>query len=219
MKVTGEAILHAPVERVWQALNDPAVLVRTIPGCHRLEETGPDQYAMTVVAGVASIKGLYQGNVRLTDQDPPSSFVLRADGAGGPGTVDAYVTVRLRETDGATRLDYDADATVGGTIAGVGQRVLAGVARRTANDFFAAIDAELTGAELTGAAPAAPPAQAAEPVPARGGEEAAAPRVFTAPAGGIVRGGGASAASFLAGGLVALAGVLVGWLIGRGSRR
>ena len=63
MKVSGEATLHAPVDKVWVALNDPGVLVRTIPGCERLEATGPDSYQMVVTAGVASIKGTYAGEV------------------------------------------------------------------------------------------------------------------------------------------------------------
>ena len=85
MKVTGSATLHAPREQVWAALNDPAVLVRTIPGCHQLEEVGPDTYRMTLTAGVASIKGTYQGDVALTDQEQPGAFTLRASGAGAPG--------------------------------------------------------------------------------------------------------------------------------------
>lgn len=133
MKVTGSAVLHAPRDKVWQALNDPAVLVRTIPGCHQLEAVGPDAYRMTLSAGVASIKGTYQGDVRLSDQQEPESFLMRASGAGGPGTISADVIVRLaEESDGVTRLDYDADAVVGGMIGGVGQRVLAGVAKKTA---------------------------------------------------------------------------------------
>src|SRR3954454_8961104 len=143
MKVAGQATLHAPIERVFSALNDPAVLVRTIPGCQQLEATGPDAYAMTVTAGVASIKGTYAGTVRLEDLQPPSSFVLRASGAGAPGTVSAEVSVRLTEQDGGTRLDYDADAVVGGVIGGFGQRMLAGVAKKLAGEFFAAVDQEL----------------------------------------------------------------------------
>ena len=77
MKVAGSATLDASRDAVWQALNDPAVLVRSIPGCQRLEETGADAYAMTVAAGVASIKGTYQGQVALSDQQPPQTFVLR----------------------------------------------------------------------------------------------------------------------------------------------
>src|SRR3954454_21151239 len=107
MKVAGQATLHAPIERVFQALNDPAVLVRTIPGCQQLESTGPDAYAMTVTAGVASIKGTYAGSVQLAELQPPNSFLLRASGAGAPGTVSAEVSVRLSERDGATHLDYD----------------------------------------------------------------------------------------------------------------
>ena len=145
VKVTGSATLNAPREDVWKALNDPAVLVRTIPGCQQLEEVGPDSYRMTITAGVASIKGTYQGDVSLTDQHQPGSFMLRASGAGAPGTVSADVKVSLSETDGVTRLDYDADAVVGGMIGGVGQRVLSGVAKKTAGEFFQAVEDVLTG--------------------------------------------------------------------------
>jgi hypothetical protein len=134
---------------VWAALNDPAVLVRTIPGCERLETTGPDAYAMTVTAGVASIKGTYAGKVALSDQQHPSSFVMKASGAGGPGTVSADVRVSLAEVDGATRLTYDADAIVGGVIGGVGQRMLTGVAKKMAGEFFGNVDDVLTGREPT----------------------------------------------------------------------
>src|SRR6185437_4009799 len=96
------ATLHAPAERVWAALNDPAILVRTIPGCEQLETVGPDKYRMTITAGVASIKGTYLGDVELTDPQPPNSFVLKASGTGAPGTVNADVTVRLEETGGGT---------------------------------------------------------------------------------------------------------------------
>ena len=126
MKVTGSATLHAPREKVWAALQDPAVLVRTIPGCQQLEEVGPDAYRMTILAGVASIKGAYTGDVALTDPDEPTAFTLRASGAGAPGTVSADVRVTLSEAGDGTRLDYDADAIVGGMIGGVGQRVLTG---------------------------------------------------------------------------------------------
>ncbi|MET0640957.1 MAG: carbon monoxide dehydrogenase subunit G, partial [Jiangellaceae bacterium] len=169
MKVTGSAVLHAPRERVWSALQDPAVLVRTIPGCQQLEQVGPDTYRATVMAGVASIKGTYSGDVRLTDQAEPDSFVLHASGAGAPGTVNADVRVTLADADGgATQLDYDADAVVGGVIGGVGQRMIVGVAKKTAGEFFAAVDDVLTGREER---------ILREPSVATG----TAPEVFTAP--------------------------------------
>ena len=78
MKVSGTATLNAPPERVWAALNDPAVLVRTIPGCEQLEAVGTDRYRMTVTAGIASIKGSYLGDVELADHEPFTAFTLRA---------------------------------------------------------------------------------------------------------------------------------------------
>jgi len=208
MKVSGTAVLHAPRDKVWAALNDPAVLVRTIPGCQQLEQVGPDAYRATVTAGVASIKGTYSGDVRLSDQTEPDSFVMHASGAGPPGTVSADVRVTLADADdGATRLEYDADAIVGGVIGGVGQRMLAGVAKKTAGEFFSAVDDVLTGrADL---APIAP--TAAGPA---GASAAAAPAVYTAPQRqrqavpvGVVLG------AVVVGALIALAGVLIGWLI------
>lgn len=210
MKVTGSAVLHAPRDKVWQALNDPAVLVRTIPGCHQLEAVGPDAYRMTLSAGVASIKGTYQGDVRLSDQQEPESFLMRASGAGGPGTISADVIVRLaEESDGVTRLDYDADAVVGGMIGGVGQRVLAGVAKKTAGEFFQAVDDVLTGKSATALAE----------VPAAGGGDP--PAVFQRqPAAGVAIPGGAFLQGAVFGAVTALAGALVGgWLAGRPAAR
>ena len=220
MKVSGSATLHAPVERVYQALNDPAVLVRTIPGCERLERAGEDAYKMTVTAGVASVRGTYAGDVRIADQQPPNAFVLKASGAGAPGTVAADVQVRLEPgDDGTTVLSYDADAVVGGMIGGVGQRMLAGVAKRTAGDFFAAVDQVLTGAAPAEAVAGAVPAEAGGGQPAAAGA-GAAPQVFTAPprrhAGPP---GGELAAGVVLGAAAALLGVLVGgWVARRAAR-
>jgi uncharacterized protein len=201
MKVSGDTVLHADAETVWRTVTDPQVLVRTIPGCERLEVTGPDAYAMTVSAGVASIKGTYDGKVALTDQNRPSSFVLRASGAGASGTIRTDVAVTLSDSgDGTTSLRYDADADVGGMVGGVGQRVLTSVAKKMAGQFFANVDDVLTGAAVAPSA-AAPPG-------ASPGVFTSPPRARAVPSGGFVRG-------VLVGAGIALAGVLVGTLIGR----
>src|SRR5918997_1327711 len=92
MRIAGEAVLRAPVERVWDALLDPAVLVRTIPGCERLEETGENRYDMTVTAGVAAIRGTYAGTCELRDLHPHDRLLLAVQGAGAPGTISADAT-------------------------------------------------------------------------------------------------------------------------------
>jgi carbon monoxide dehydrogenase subunit G len=181
MKLSGSAELHAPVDRVYAAIADPAVLVRAIPGCQQLETVGPDDYRMTITAGVASIKGTYIGSVHIVDQDPPHAYTLKASGQSAAGTVDASARIQLAPNgNGTTRLEYDADALVGGAIGGVGQRMITGVAKKLAGEFFTAVDRELqfgpqeasVAPEFAGptAAPsvAAPVAVAASPVQAGG---------------------------------------------------
>jgi len=164
MKFTGQNILHAPVDRAWDALLDPGVLVRTIPGCERLEATGDNAYAMTVTAGVASIKGTYAGSCVLADLRERESLVMKLDGAGAPGTIGATVDVRFTDSgDGTTTVSYDADAIVGGMIGGVGQRMLTSVSRRMAGEFFGNVDKALSGT-LPAAVPVGSSAAAAAPV-------------------------------------------------------
>jgi uncharacterized protein len=222
MKISGAATMHAPADKVWTALNDPAVLVRTIPGCEQLEATGPDSYRLTVTAGVASIKGTYTGEVALSDKQEPASFLMTARGAGGPGTVSTSVQVRLAPNgDGGTELSYDADAVIGGMIASVGQRMLVSVAKKMAREFFTAVDDVLTGRGVL--APVGGGLQAVVAGPGGVGQAtgAAAPGVYVAPGRGA-RGGGPGGRSFqrgvLVGAAIALAGVAVGSLLGRRAR-
>lgn len=212
MKFTGENVLQGPVSQVWEALLDPAVLVRTIPGCSKLEATGENAYDMTVTAGVAAIKGTYAGTCRLSDLHEHESLMMDLQGAGAPGTIGAKVAVAFHDAgDGTTRVTYDADAVVGGMVGGVGQRMLTSVSRKMAGEFFGNV-----GDVLSGAAPAvAAPAAAA--TPATPGAPAAVGQVFTPPA--PARAAAGSTDDFLKGiaigaGLV-LAGVFAGALLGR----
>lgn len=205
MRITGEHTIRAPREQVWAALHDPAVLARTLPGVEQLEVTGEGRYQVTVTAGVASIRGTYHGDVELTEAEQPEGYRLRAAGAGGPGTISADARIRLADVDGqATLVSYDADAIVGGTLAGVGQRMVTGVSQRTAGEFFDAVERELTGAPAPAPAaptPAGPGAPAVEP--------AAPGTVFRAPPRAPAEMPRLLLA-LLAGAAIALAGVLVG---------
>jgi carbon monoxide dehydrogenase subunit G len=224
MRIAGTATLHAPVEAVYAALQDPRVLVRTIPGCERLEQVGEDAYAMTVTAGVASVRGTYAGDVRLTDHQAPNAFRLRANGSGTPGTVAADVTVNLSPGDnGTTVIAYDADAVVGGMIGGVGQRLLTTVAKRTAGEFFGAVEEVLTsgGVEATaGEADALLSGTGEAGAAARAGAGGAGPRVYSAPARPRAAfPGGDFAAGVAFGAAAALLGALVGGYLARRASR
>jgi carbon monoxide dehydrogenase subunit G len=210
MKVAGEAVLNAPVENVWSALLDPNILVRTIPGCERLETTGENRYDMTVNAGVAAIRGTYAGTCELSDLAPHDSLVLKAQGAGAPGTIAADVKVGFTDNgDGTTLLRYDADAVVGGMIGGVGQRMLTSVSKRMAGEFFGNVEQALSGAAP---APVAAPEAAAAAAPSAPAE---APGVFVAPPRPAAAAGGDFLKGVLVGGGLVLAGVLAGALASR----
>ncbi|MBW9210965.1 carbon monoxide dehydrogenase subunit G [Mumia sp. zg.B53] len=221
MKVAGEAVLNAPVAAVWEALLDPQVLVRTIPGCEVLEETGDNAYAMTVSAGVASIRGSYTGTCALSDLVPHESLVMRAQGAGAPGTVAADVAVRFADRgDGTTGVSYAADAVVGGMIGGVGQRMLTAVSKRMAGEFFGAVDDALSGAGAEPDGTAKPEATSS----ARTDDTSLPGQRFTAPAASTTRGRGRAGSNddfvrgVVVGGVLVLAGVVAGGLFGRRSR-
>jgi uncharacterized protein len=217
VKVTGIATLKATPQQVWEAFHDPDVLTRTLPGCESLEAVGEDRYRLTLSAGVAAIRGRYDGEVALSDQQHPDRFVLHAWGAGVPGTVSTDVRVRLAPAGEGTELSYDADAVVGGPIGGVGQRMLTGVSKKMAGAFFAAVDADIAGVRRAGPVLAGPaprvPSGVAPGVP---GAEAVA--TYAGGGGAPVAPGQEFALGVAVGGLVALAGVALGALIGRRRR-
>ncbi|MCU1603915.1 MAG: coxG [Modestobacter sp.] len=220
MNLDGSAVLSATPEQVWSVITDPAVLARTIPGCESLQQVGEDSYTMVVSAGVGAIRGKYAGEVKLADLNRPTSYVMHAAGSGGPGSVRATVPISLEAVDGGTKLTYSAEAVVGGAVAGVGQRMITGVAKRMAGQFFSAIDAELSAPNVV--APVAPPAAAVGSRPTTevpAGTPTAAPTTFAKPvptAGGWIP---AEARPLLVGaaggGLLTLLGVWIGYLLGR----
>jgi carbon monoxide dehydrogenase subunit G len=212
VNLDGSAVLHGDPERVWSVITDPAVLARTIPGVESLEQVGDDEYKMNVTVGVGAIRGTYAGDVRLSDQQRPSSYVMHASGAGGPGNVRATVTINLEPHAEGTALTYSADAVVGGPVAGVGQRMISGVAKRMAGQFFKAIDDELTGKAVPVAAAA--PAAGVAPAAAAPG----APQVFAgraAAAGAVPADVRTLALAAVGGAVLTLIGVLVGYRLGR----
>lgn len=197
MKIEGEHTFDATAEQVWAALHDSAVLARALPGARRVEATAPDAYAVTVDVGVGSVKGTYEGTFALTDDEAGEACTVRASATGRPGSVETIARMRLAERDGGALLTYEADATVTGPLAGVGQRLVGGAARRTTAQFLSAVDRAIAAPEE---AREAAPAAAATALPAAAGAARPAapvdPRVI--------------AASALAGAAAALLGVAVG---------
>jgi carbon monoxide dehydrogenase subunit G len=191
LKVSGEYRFTATREQVWEALLDPEMLAATLPGARRLEPAGPDEYQIAVDVGVGSVRGTYEGSFALTDMVPVEACTVRATASGRPGTVTTVARMRMSDGDGGAVLAYEADASVTGPLAGVGQRLMGAAARRTTEQFLRALD------ERIGAPPAQDePSTAITRKPAAPGRGALDARVI-----------GVSA---LAGAALALLGVVVG---------
>lgn len=152
MQMSDSQRIPASKEKVWAALNDPAILKQCIPGCEALEMSSPTEMTATVVFRVGPVKATFGGKVTLSDFDPPNSYRISGEGSGGvAGFAKGGATVRL-EADGpdATVLHYDVDAQIGGKLAQLGSRLIDSTAKKLAGQFFASF-----GAVVGGTVPAA----------------------------------------------------------------
>ena len=164
MTMTGEVDLPATRQVVWEALNDPEVLKACIPGCQSLDKVGDSLQAVAKVK-VGPVSATFKGKVDLLDLDPPNGYRIAGEGEGGvAGFAKGGATVKLTEIPEGTKLAYDVEAQVGGKLAQLGARLIDGVAKKMADQFFAdfaAAVAKQQGVEPIAAA-AAEPAQAAQ---------------------------------------------------------
>lgn len=143
MKLQATYTLPVSRERLWELLLTPAELQQCLPGCERLAQVGPDTYDATLTIGAAAVKGTYTGRLQILDQEPPSRCRLRIEGTGTSGFVRGEAVVLLGEDPTGTTLAIEADAQVGGLIASVGQRMLAGVGRMLLGEFIKRVEAHL----------------------------------------------------------------------------
>jgi hypothetical protein len=143
MKITGMVAVAAPRQKVWDALNDPAILSKAIPGCEKLEKTGEDEFSVTQSVGIASIRGRYTGKMAIRDKNPPERCNLKIEGKGPGGFVNGTAAVTLSEKDGKTELAYDADMQVGGLLASLGSRLIEPVAKQLVGQFFRALEQQI----------------------------------------------------------------------------
>ena len=138
MTMKGEVQLPANRETVWAKLNDPAVLKQCIPGCEQLDKTSDTEFQAIAVTKIGPVKAKFKGKVTLSDMDPPNGYRISGQGDGGvAGFAKGGAVVALTDKDGGTLLTYNVEAQIGGKLAQLGQRLIAGAAKKMADDFFA----------------------------------------------------------------------------------
>jgi carbon monoxide dehydrogenase subunit G len=136
MKVEGAYTFPGQPQQVWNLLLDPESLRTCIPGVESLTETAPDHWDTVMKVGVAAIKGTYKGKIAIVDKQEPLVYTLQVEGSGGPGFVKGTAKIMLEPQADATLVKVEGDGQVGGMLAGVGQRMLPGVAKMLMNQFF-----------------------------------------------------------------------------------
>jgi carbon monoxide dehydrogenase subunit G len=137
MDMTGERRIPAPRQTVWEALNDPAVLKASIPGCEELEKLSDTQMKARAAVKIGPIAARFTGNVQLTDMDPPNGYTIGGEGQGGvAGFAKGGAKVKLADDGPATLLRYEVHAQVGGKIAQLGARLIDATAKQMADAFF-----------------------------------------------------------------------------------
>jgi carbon monoxide dehydrogenase subunit G len=143
MQMNDSQRIAASQEKVWAALNDPAILKQCIPGCQSLDMTTANEMTATIVIKVGPIKATFGGKVTLSDLDSPNSYRISGEGSGGvAGFAKGGATVTLEaESAVVTILHYDVDAQIGGKLAQLGGRLIDSTAKKLAAEFFTAFGA------------------------------------------------------------------------------
>jgi uncharacterized protein len=149
MTMSGEYTLPADKQTVWEALNDEEILAACIPGCEAFEKKSDTEFSATAVVKIGPVKAKFKGDVTLSDIDAPNGYTISGQGQGGvAGFAKGGATVALKDAEGGgTVLTYDVEAQVGGKIAQVGQRLVNGAAKKTADQFFENFRARLNPGE------------------------------------------------------------------------
>ena len=146
MDMTGEYRIPAPRQKVWEALNDPEVLAKCIPGCQELNRESETELSAKVKSRVGPVSATFTGKVTMSDMDPPHGCKLSGDGQGGvAGFAKGGAEIKLAEDGSETVLSYVATAQVGGKLAQIGSRLIDSTAKKMANEFFGKFAEEVGG--------------------------------------------------------------------------
>jgi uncharacterized protein len=137
MDLTGEYIIAAPRQKVWEALNDADVLRKCIPGCESLEKQSDTEMSATVVTKIGPVKAKFSGEVRLENINAPVSYTIAGEGKGGiAGFAKGGADVTLEDVPEGTKLSYAVKAQIGGKLAQLGSRLIDSTVKKLADQFF-----------------------------------------------------------------------------------
>jgi carbon monoxide dehydrogenase subunit G len=167
MELTGEQIVRAPRQQVWDALNDPTILSRCIPGCEEIKKISDTETHTRLALKLGPVRARFSGKMFMSDIVIPSSCTITFEGAGGAaGFANGRSAVTLTDQGSGTKLAYSVEANVGGKLGQIGGRLIDSSAKKMADEFFAAFDSALTGGTIPEVGVATAPAGVTYPISA-----------------------------------------------------
>jgi carbon monoxide dehydrogenase subunit G len=145
MELQGTHQFKAPLATVWDALLDPTVLSKALPGGDKLERVGDNDYKAAMNVRVGPVQGRFEGQVTLSEIELHKGYRMKVSGTGAPGFLNGEGTLSLQENDEGTLLTYAGDVNVGGRIASVGQRLIDSTAKSIIRQGFKTLDEQILG--------------------------------------------------------------------------
>ncbi len=136
MKLSGSYQINLSKEKVWEALNDPEILKKAIPGCEEFTKNSDTEFTATATNKIGPFNASFTGDIELTDLNPPNSYKITGSGNSPVGFASGEATVKLEDHEKGTNLIYEVEANVGGKIAQVGSRLIDMTAKKMADIFF-----------------------------------------------------------------------------------
>jgi len=136
MKLSGSYQINLSKQKVWEALNDPEILKKAIPGCEEFKKNSETEFTATATNKIGPFNASFTGDIELTDLDPPNSYKITGSGNSPVGFASGDAIVKLEDHEEGTNLIYEVEANVGGKIAQVGSRLIDMTAKKMADIFF-----------------------------------------------------------------------------------
>tara|TARA_B100000700_G_scaffold154484_1_gene171470 strand:- start:771 stop:1349 length:579 start_codon:yes stop_codon:yes gene_type:complete len=136
MKLSGSYQIKLEKQKVWEALNNPEILKKAIPGCEEFIKKSDTEFTATAKNKIGPFNASFTGDIELKDIDAPNSYKISGSGNSPVGFASGEANVKLEDINGETNLIYTVEANVGGKIAQVGSRLIDMTAKKMADVFF-----------------------------------------------------------------------------------
>ena len=125
-------------------LMDTDMLAKIVPGISRLEKTGDNTFKSILEIKLGPVNSSFTGNLQMDEITEQKGFILKVTQNSKIGNASGAIKINLLPFDSEkTEIAFNGDVKLSGMLAGMGQRVMGGVANTLTKKFFANLEKEL----------------------------------------------------------------------------